>query len=83
MGPTIKTRLRVLRPEQEWSQAILAAQVGVSRQTINSIKSGRYHPNLQLAFKIARAFGKRVEEAFVYSEVEWRDEAKQPKDAPN
>lgn len=66
MGPTIKTRLRVLRAEQEWSQAKLAAQVGVSRQTINSIEKGRYHPNLRLAFKIARVFGKRVEEVFVY-----------------
>jgi putative transcriptional regulator len=78
MGPTIKTRLRVLRAEQEWSQANLAAQVGVSRQTINSIENGRYHPNLRLAFKIARAFGKRVEEVFVYSEAERRDESARP-----
>jgi putative transcriptional regulator len=35
----------------------LAAQVGVTRQTINSIENGRFHPNLRLAFKIARAFG--------------------------
>jgi len=78
MGPTIKTRLRVLRAEQEWSQANLAAQVGVSRQTINSIENDRYHPNLRLAFKIARAFGKRVEEVFVYSEAESRAESARP-----
>jgi len=51
----IKTRLHVLRAEREWSQAKLAAQVRVTRQTINSIEKGRYHPNLRLAFKIARA----------------------------
>ncbi len=79
MGPTIKTRLRVLRAEHEWSQANLAAQVGVSRQTINSIEKGRYHPNLRLAFKIVRAFGKRVEEVFVYSEAERRDESARPR----
>jgi putative transcriptional regulator len=81
MGPTIKTRLRVLRAEQEWSQANLAAQaaqVGVSRQTINSIENGRYPPDLRLAFKIARAFGKRVEEVFVYNEAERRDESARP-----
>jgi len=75
MGAAIKIRLRVLRAEQEWSQANLAAQVGVSRQTINSIENGRYYPNLRLAFKIARAFGKRVEEVFVYSAAERRDES--------
>jgi putative transcriptional regulator len=60
----IKTRLRVLRAEREWSQAQLAAQVGVSRQAINSIEKGRYHPNLRRAFKIARAFGKQIEDVF-------------------
>ncbi len=54
---SIKTRVRVLRAEREWSQAKLAAVVGVTRQTVNSIENGRYHPNLCLAFKIARAFG--------------------------
>jgi len=51
--------MRVLRAEREWSQAKLAAQVGVTRQTINSIEKGRFHPNLRLAFKIARTLGKR------------------------
>ena len=69
MGPTIKTRLRVLRAEQEWSHAKLAAQVGVTRQTINSIEKGRFHPNLRLAFKIARAFGKLIEEVFIYEDI--------------
>jgi putative transcriptional regulator len=62
--PLFRTRLRVLRAEREWSQAKLAAQVGVTRQTINSIEKGRFHPNLRLAFKIARAFGKQIAEVF-------------------
>jgi putative transcriptional regulator len=78
MGPTIKTRLRVLRAEQEWSQAKLTAQVGVTRQTINSIENGRYHPNLRLPFKIARAFGKRIEEVFGYDDSEKREQAGSP-----
>ena len=66
----IKTRLRVLRAEREWSQAKLAAQVRVTRQTINSIETGRYHPNLRLAFKIARAFGKLIQEVFIYEDIQ-------------
>jgi len=64
-----RTRLRVLRAEREWSQAKLAAHVGVTRQTINSIERGKFHPNLRLAFKIARVFGKRVAEVFIYEDV--------------
>jgi len=68
----------VLRAEQQWSQAKIAAQVGVSRQTIHSIEKGSYYPKLRLAFKIARAFGKRVEGAFVYSAAERCDESARP-----
>ena len=63
------TRLRVLRAEREWSQAKLAAQVGVTRQTINCIEKGRFHPNLRLAFKIARAFRKQIAEVFIYEDI--------------
>jgi len=63
--PLFKTRMRVLRAERQWSQAKLAAQAGVTRQTINSIERVRFHPNLGLAFKIARAFGKRIAEVFI------------------
>jgi putative transcriptional regulator len=55
--------------EREWSQAKLAVQVSVTRQTINSIEKGRFHPNLRLAFKIARAFGKQIAEVFIYEEL--------------
>jgi putative transcriptional regulator len=61
--------MRLLRAEREWSQAKLAVQLGVTRQTINSIENGRFHPNLRLAFKIARAFGKQIAEVFIYEDI--------------
>jgi putative transcriptional regulator len=67
--PLFKTRLRVLRAETECSQAKLAAQVGVTRQTINCIEKGRFHPNLRLTFKIDRTFGKRVSEVVIYDDI--------------
>lgn len=60
----MKNRLHVLRAEQRWTQADLAEQLGVSRQTINSIETEKYEPSLSLALKIARLFGKPVEEIF-------------------
>jgi putative transcriptional regulator len=70
MAVPMKTRLRVLRAEKEWSQAELAAHVGVARGTINAIETDKYDPSLPLAFKIARVFGKTVEEVFLYQESE-------------
>ena len=60
----MKNNLRVLRAERGWSQADLAERLGVSRQTVNAIETGRYDPSLPLAFGIARAFGKLIEEIF-------------------
>lgn len=60
----MKNRLRVLRAEYNWSQAELAERAGVSRQTINAIETEKYDPSLPLAFKIARLFGKTIEEIF-------------------
>ena len=57
-------RLRVLRAERRWSQADLAERLGVSRQTVNAVETERYEPSLSLAFKIARLFGKQIEEIF-------------------
>ncbi len=57
-------RLRVLRAERNWSQADLSARLGVSRQTVNAIETGRYHPSLPLAFDIARVFACRIEDIF-------------------
>jgi len=70
----MKTRLRMLRAEKEWTQAQLAEAVGVSRQAIIAIENGKYDPALPLAFKLARAFGKNVEEVFV-----WEDDSLQEK----
>jgi putative transcriptional regulator len=70
----MKTRLRVLRAEKEWTQAQLAEAVGVSRQAIIAIENGKYDPALPLAFKLARAFGKNVEDVFV-----WEDDSLQEK----
>jgi putative transcriptional regulator len=60
----MKNRLRVLRAERNWTQARLAEELDVSRQTINSVESGKYDPSLPLAFKIARVFGTTIEEIF-------------------
>ena len=60
----MNNRLRVLRAEQGWSQAELAARLAVSRQTVNAIETGKYDPSLPLAFKISRVFGKKIEEIF-------------------
>lgn len=56
--------IRVQRAIKEITQAELAEQVGVSRQTINSIESNKYIPSTLLALKIALVFGKTVEEVF-------------------
>lgn len=61
----MKNRLRVLRAEREWSQADLADRLGVSRQTVNAIETGRYDPSLPLAFKIARVFEGPIETIFI------------------
>ena len=56
--------LRVLRAERRWSQADLAERLGVSRQTINAIETGKYDPSLPLAFAVARVFERSIEEIF-------------------
>ena len=63
----MKNRVRELRAEREWSQAALAERLGVSRQTVNAIETGKYDPGLPLAFKIARLFEQRIEEIFLCS----------------
>jgi putative transcriptional regulator len=64
----MKNRLRVLRAEKNLTQAQLAEIVGVSRQAIIAVENGKYDPALPLAFKLARAFGKNVEEVFVWED---------------
>ncbi|MFC6479131.1 helix-turn-helix transcriptional regulator [Pseudomonas asuensis] len=57
-------RLKELRAERNWSQADLASQLDVSRQTINAVENGRYDPSLPLAFQIARIFALPIEVIF-------------------
>jgi len=58
------TRVNELRLERGWTQAQLATEAGVSRQTINSIETGRFEPSLTLALKLARLFDTPVESIF-------------------
>ncbi|HUR82893.1 MAG TPA: helix-turn-helix transcriptional regulator [Thermoanaerobaculia bacterium] len=60
----MNNRLRVLRAERRWSQADLADRLGVSRQTVNAIETGKYDPSLPLAFSIARIFEMKIEDVF-------------------
>jgi putative transcriptional regulator len=60
----MKNLLRVVRAERSWSQADVAERLGVSRQTVNAIETGKYDPSLPLAFAIARLFGRSIEAVF-------------------
>jgi len=60
----MRNRIRVLRAEREWSQAEVADRLGIARQTINALETGKYAPSLPLAFKISKLFEKPVEEIF-------------------
>ncbi len=60
----MNNRLKVFRAEHNWSQADLARQLEVSRQTINAIETGKYDPSLSLAFRIAALFGLSIEGIF-------------------
>ena len=62
----MKNELRVLRAGRNWSQGDLADKLGVSRQTVNALETGKYDPSLPLAFKIARLFEKHIEDVFEY-----------------
>jgi putative transcriptional regulator len=64
----MKNRLRVLRAERNWSQAELAHELGVSRQTVNALEIQKYDPSLPLAYKIARLFDRPVEEIFLHDD---------------
>ena len=61
----MNNRLKVLRAMRDWSQQDLAERLGVSRQSVNAIETGRYDPSLPLAFRIADLFGVRIEDVFL------------------
>ena len=60
----MKSRLRILRAERGWTQERLSAAIGVSRQAINALETERHDPSLDLAYRIASAFGVTVEQVF-------------------
>ena len=64
----MKNRLEELRKKTGITQEELADKLEVSRQTINSLESGRYNPSIQLAFRLAKFFGITIEELFIYEE---------------
>jgi putative transcriptional regulator len=78
----VKNRLKVLRAERNWTQAQLALELEVTRQTINAIETQKYDPSLPLAFKIARLFRQRIEDIFSDTD-ELPPTAHQLKNAPS
>lgn len=60
----MKNTLRELRAERAWTQADLSEELGVSRQTVNAIETGKYDPSLPLAFRIAALFDRPIEAIF-------------------
>lgn len=64
----MKNNLEALRHEKGISQQVLADAAGVSRQTINSLETGKYNPSILLAFKIAKYFNRQIEDIFIYEE---------------
>lgn len=61
----MKNHVKALRTEREWTQADLAEQLNVSRQTVNAIEKEKFDPSLPVAFRIARLFDMRIEEIFL------------------
>jgi putative transcriptional regulator len=64
MEVAVKNCIRDLRAAKGWSQADLADKLDVSRQSVNAVETGKFDPSLPLAFKIARLFGKKIEDVF-------------------
>jgi putative transcriptional regulator len=64
MAGHVKNRLRVLRAERAWSQQDLADRLGVSRQSVNAIETGKYDPSLPLAFRLSDLFEMPIEALF-------------------
>lgn len=66
----MKNRIKVLRAERDLSQAQLADQLGIARQTVVALEAGKYAPSLPLAFKISKLFARPVEEIFDPSSID-------------
>ena len=66
--PVLKTRMHEFRKEMNLQQAELAEMVGVRRETIGKLETGKYNPSLKLAMDIAKVFGRTVEEVFTFED---------------
>ncbi len=66
----MNNNIKRLRKEKHITQDDFAGAVGVTRQTIISLENGRYNPSLILAFKIAKYFGMKIEDIFIWDEEE-------------
>ncbi|MEE7547143.1 helix-turn-helix transcriptional regulator [Xanthomonas sp. Kuri4-1] len=66
----MNSRVRELRESRGWSQGELGERLGVSRQTINALETGKYDPSLPLAFRIARLFGQSIERIFLFEDAQ-------------
>ncbi|QKY71525.1 helix-turn-helix transcriptional regulator [Lentibacillus sp. CBA3610] len=64
----LNNRIAVCRAEKKWTQQRLAEEVGVSRQTITAMENQKYNPSLILAFKVAKVFGKSIDDVFEFEE---------------
>ena len=64
----MKNKIEEIRKERGIRQEDFAKSLGVSRQTISSLETGRYNPSIMLAYKIARYFGMTIEEVFIFEE---------------
>ena len=60
--------MRELRAMMGWSQAEIAAMLDVSRQSVIAVETGKFDPSLPLAFRIARLFGRKIEDVFFYDD---------------
>lgn len=70
-GKTIRNRIRTLRFDRgEMTQAALAENIGVTRQTVNAIEGSKYSPSLEVAFRIAEVFEVPLDEVFQYEPEE-------------
>ena len=68
----MKNRIEQIRKERGIRQDEFAKMMGVSRQTISSLETGRYNPSIFLAYKIAKYFGMSIEEVFIFDEEEMK-----------
>ena len=64
----MKNKIEEIRKERGIRQEQLAKDMGVSRQTISSLETGRYNPSITLAYKLAKYFGLTIEEVFIFEE---------------